>query len=51
MMQWCLDHPDAQLTQGLKKIFKDISPEWTLNELKKIKDPAIQQRAKRLLGL
>jgi hypothetical protein len=51
MMQWCLDHPGAQLTQGLKKIFKDISPEWTLNELKKIKDPAIQQRAKRLLGL
>lgn len=51
VMQWCLDHPDAQLTRGLVKIFKDISPEWTLNELKKIQDPAILARSKQLLGL
>jgi len=51
VMQWCLDHPDAQLTQGLVKIMKDISPEWTLNELQKIKDPQILARSKRLFGL
>ena len=51
VMQWCLDHPDAQLTLGLKKIVSEISPEWTLNELKKIKDPQILSRSKRLLGL
>ncbi len=51
MMKWCLDHPDAQLTHGLIKIFKDISPEWTLNELHKIKDPDILNRSKRLVGL
>ena len=51
MMKWCLDHPDAQLTRGLVKILKDVSPEWTLNELKKIKDPDIQARSKRLVGL
>ena len=33
------------------KIFKDVNPEWFLNDLKKIKDPALQQRAKQLLGL
>ena len=51
VMQWCLDHPEAQLTLGLKKIVSEISPEWTLNELQKIKDPTIQQRAKQLLRL
>ncbi len=51
VMQWCLDHPDAQLTHGMVKIMKEISPEWILNEFKKIKDPALQQKAKRLLGL
>ena len=51
LMQWCCDHPDAQLTRGMVKIFKDVNPEWILNDLKKIKDPALQQRAKQLLGL
>lgn len=51
LMQWCCDHPDAQLTRGMAKIFKDVNPEWILNDLKKIKDPALQQRAKQLLGL
>ena len=51
VMQWCLDHPDAQLTRGLVKILKDINPEWTLNELQKIKDPQILARSKQLLGL
>ena len=50
-MQWCCDHPDAQLTQGTVKIFKDVNPEWILNDLKKIKDPALVTRAKKLLGL
>ena len=51
LMQWCSDHPDAQLTRGMVKTFKDVNPEWILNDLKKIKDPALQQRAKQLLGL
>ena len=51
VMQWCLDHPDAQLTQGLVKILKEVSPEWTLNELQKIKDPKILTRSKQLVGL
>jgi hypothetical protein len=51
LMQWCCNHPDAQLTQGMVKIFKDVNPEWILNDLKKIKDPALQQRARQLLGL
>ncbi len=51
MMQWCLDHPESQLTRGMVKIMKEISPEWILNELKKIKDPAVATRAKRMLGL
>jgi hypothetical protein len=51
MMQWCCDHPDAQLTRGLVKSFKDISPEWILNELNNIKDPALLDRAKKLFGL
>lgn len=51
LMQWCCDQPDAQLTRGMVKIFKDVNPEWILNDLKKIKDPALQQRAKELLGL
>ena len=51
MMQWCLDHPESQLTRGMVKSFKDIHPEWILNELKKIKDPQIFARSKQLLGL
>ena len=51
VMQWCLDHPEAQLTLGLKKIVSEISPEWTLNELQKIKDPTIMARGKKLLGV
>ena len=51
VMQWCLDHPESQLTLGLKKIVSEINPEWTLNELKKIKDPALQQAARKLLGV
>ncbi|MBQ1736911.1 MAG: hypothetical protein II040_01580, partial [Muribaculaceae bacterium] len=51
MMQWCLDHPDAQLTQGLKKTLSDINPEWILGELNRIKDPKILARSKQLLGL
>ncbi|MBQ9576383.1 MAG: hypothetical protein IJV11_05845 [Muribaculaceae bacterium] len=51
VMQWCLDHPDAQLTRGLVKIIKEVSPEWTLNEFKKIKDPQILARSKQLVGL
>jgi hypothetical protein len=51
MMQWCLDHPDSQLTRGMVKSFKEISPEWILNELKKIKDPQILARSKKLMGL
>ena len=51
MMQWCLDHPDSQLTRGLVKIMSEISPEWVLNELKKIKDPKIFERSKQLFGV
>jgi hypothetical protein len=50
-MQWCCDHPDSQLTKGLVYTLKDINPEYTLNELKKIKDPEIAARARKLLGL
>ena len=51
VMQWCLEHPDAQLTRGLKKLVSDINPEWTLNELQKIKDPQVLALSKKLLGL
>ena len=51
MMQWCCDHPESQLTRGMVKCFKDINPEWILNELKKIKDPQILARSKKLFGL
>ena len=51
VMQWCCDHPDSQLTKGLVYTLKDINPEYTLNELKKIKDPEIAARARKLLGL
>jgi hypothetical protein len=51
LMQWCCDHPDCQLTKGMVAIFKDVNPEWLLNDIKKIKDPALQQQAKQLLGL
>ena len=51
MMQWCLDHPDAQLSHGLVKLMKDINPEWILNEFKKIKDASILKRSKQFVGL
>ena len=51
LMQWCCDHPDSQLTKGTLTILKDVNPEWILNDLKKIKDPALRQRAKQLMGL
>ena len=51
MMNWCLDHPDSQLTRGLISITKEIDPDWVLSELKKIKDPQILERSKKLLGL
>ena len=51
MMQWCLDHQDAQLTRGLLYLLKDVNPEWIEKELKKIQDPTLQQRAKILIGL
>jgi len=51
MMQWCLEHPDSQLTRGLVKIMSEISPEWILSELKKIKDPKIFERSKQLFGV
>jgi hypothetical protein len=50
-MQWCCEHPDSQLTRGLVSTFKDINPEYILNELKKIKDPALLKRSRDLLGL
>ena len=51
LMLWCCDHPDSQLTQGMVKVFKDVNPEWILNDLKKIKDPALQQHARQLMGV
>ena len=51
LMKWCCDHPESQVTLGMVNIFKDVNPEWILNDLKKIKDSALQQRAKQLLGL
>ena len=51
LMKWCCEHPDAQLTKGMVKIFKDVNPEWILNDLKKIKDPELVTRSKQLLGL
>ena len=51
MMQWCCDHPDSQLTRGLVSSFKDINPEWVLDELKKIKDPQLFARSKKLMGV
>lgn len=50
-MQWCLDHPDSQLTRGTIKQLKDVNPEFILNDFKKIKDPKVLARAKQLLHL
>ena len=50
-MKWCCEHSDSQLTRGLVSTFKDINPEYILNELKKIKDPALLKRSRDLLGL
>lgn len=49
-MKWCCEHSDSQLTRGLVSTFKDINPEYVFNELKKIKDPALLQRSRDLLG-
>ena len=51
VMQWCCDHPESQLSQGLVKYLKGINPEWILNGFKKIKDPALLERSKQLVGL
>lgn len=51
LMRWCCDHPDDQLTRGLVHILKDVNPEWVLNDFKKIKDPALAARARKLVGL
>ena len=51
MMQWCCDHPDSQLTRGLVRSFKDINPEWVLDELKNIKDPELFARSRKLMGV
>ena len=51
LMKWCCDHPDSQLTKGMKTSFKEVNPEWILNDFKKIKDPSLQQQAKQLMGL
>ena len=50
-MQWCCEHPESQLTKGMVINYKEVSPEWLLDQLKRIKDPAIGQCAKQLLGL
>ena len=50
-MQWCCDHPESQLTRGTVKLISEVSPEYVLGEFKKIKDPALQQRARRLVKL
>ena len=38
-MQWCCEHPESQLTKGMVINYKEVSPEWLLDQLKKIKDP------------
>ncbi len=50
-MQWCCEHPDSQLTKGMVINYKEVSPEWLLDQLKKIKDPQVLDRSKKLLGL
>ncbi len=51
LMKWCCDHPDSQLSQGTVRAVKGVNPEWILNDLKKIKDPALRQKATQFLGL
>ena len=50
-MQWCCEHSDSQLTKGMVSHYKEVSPEWLLDQLKRIKDPQILTRSKQLLGL
>ncbi len=50
-MQWCLDHPDSPITKATVAQLKEVNPEYILDEFKKIKDPALLQKAKQLLGL
>ena len=51
VMQWCCDHPNSQLTRGMIRLMRDINPEWILGEFKRIKDPALATRARKLVGL
>jgi hypothetical protein len=51
LMEWCLAHPDSQLTHGLVKSMSDINPEYILDVLKGIKDPNVLTRSKKLFGL
>ena len=50
-MQWCLDHPDSPITKATIMQLKEVNPEYILDELKRIKDPALLQRSKQLLNL
>ena len=51
LMKWCCEHPESQLTKGMIATFKEVNPEWILNDFKKIKDSSLQQQAKQLMGL
>lgn len=51
LMKWCCDHPDSQLTKGILTILKDVDPDWIINDFKKIKDPDVAARARRLVGV
>ena len=39
------------LTLGMLKVLKGVSPEWILNDFKKIKDPDLVTRSRQLMGL
>ena len=51
LMRWCCEHPDSQLTRGMLKVLEDVNPEWIVNDIKKIKDPALFKRSKQLLNV
>ena len=50
-MRWCCEHPDSQLTKGMVFSYKEVSTEWLLDQLKRIKDQQVFTRSKKLLGL
>ena len=50
-MRWCCEHPDSQLTKGMVIHYKEVGLEWLSIQLKRIKDPQLQQQAKQLWGL